>query len=667
MKRSRTGELADRLRRRQRVGVFGHRGVGKTTLLTMLYREASAGRLTGLRLAAADDETARYLAERVQQLEAGERLPATLDETQLSFHLYQGRTRLELVLYDYQGEHVQLGRKEPIRDYFRECDAVLLCVDASLITQKGARFSAEQEIEQLIEDYLASAPAGEPHRPMALVITKADLLGESGEVAKVRALVDQTLKMTRHALGSHCPWQGVIVLSSLGDQPKELAPRGLQVLLGWLIGALQKQDEARLERLWEWMPREIGLLGEATEVFLRRYPQSDRAEEFQQRLRLGKWKRRGRRLLAGGLGLGLLLGVLWGHDVQGVRWLPQALTEQAGDLTGQRDIWRSYQLWYPTRYLFRPGKGVWEREQIRTLEQALVESKERQAKQDREERGEAAVRELEQAEGKLELSSLIELAHRLAQENAGSSAEASLLSRRATYLRRQEDRAYEEACDYSRRYPMNFFTRRQKYQDYLDRHPEGAHGSAAREALRQITREWDRHDYRVIRELYLQKPGEVGELQLRARGYLSAHPEGAYRRVIEELDRFCEQIREPGEYRVTLRSGSFQKKVAHLLSRGPYLSVELEVGGVRYGPSTIVSRSYTPEWEYEFPRKIKWKRGDAIRILVTDNYYWKRRVGDLLIDEDPLALGRLNGEVELHHGTLTFSTDFKVPVLPRAE
>jgi ATPase subunit of ABC transporter with duplicated ATPase domains len=32
--------LADRLCRPHRVGLFGHRGVGKTTLLTVLYREA---------------------------------------------------------------------------------------------------------------------------------------------------------------------------------------------------------------------------------------------------------------------------------------------------------------------------------------------------------------------------------------------------------------------------------------------------------------------------------------------------------------------------------------------------------------------------------------------------------------------------------------------------
>src|SRR5207249_7478939 len=102
--------VAERLCRPQRVGVFGHRGVGKTTLLTMLYREAVGGRLPGLRLAAADARTADYLSDKVLQLEAGQPLPATLGETELRFHLYHKGTCHDLLVMDYQGEHVAVGR-----------------------------------------------------------------------------------------------------------------------------------------------------------------------------------------------------------------------------------------------------------------------------------------------------------------------------------------------------------------------------------------------------------------------------------------------------------------------------------------------------------------------------------------------------------------------------
>src|SRR6516165_3811650 len=170
--------LTERLCRPQRIGLFGRRGVGKTTFLTVLYREAVGGRLPGLRLAAADARTADYLADKVLQLEAGQPLPATLGETELRFHLYHQGSRLDLVVMDYQGEHVALGRDEPIRDFLRACDAVWLCLDAPAADTPASRLGAEQEVEQLVEDYLAAEDPQVPHRPMALVLTKADLLGE---------------------------------------------------------------------------------------------------------------------------------------------------------------------------------------------------------------------------------------------------------------------------------------------------------------------------------------------------------------------------------------------------------------------------------------------------------------------------------------------------------
>src|SRR5205807_191404 len=106
--------------------LFGHRGVGKTTLLTVLYREAVGGRLPELRLAAADIPTADYLSDKIIQLEAGQPLPATLAETDLCFHLYHGQERAELVMRDYQGEHVELGRDGSIQQFLRDCDAVWL-------------------------------------------------------------------------------------------------------------------------------------------------------------------------------------------------------------------------------------------------------------------------------------------------------------------------------------------------------------------------------------------------------------------------------------------------------------------------------------------------------------------------------------------------------------
>ena len=109
-----SARLVERMCRPQCIGVFGHRGVGKTTLLTMIYREAVGGRLHGLRLGSADATTANYLRERILQLEQGEALPATLGETDLQFRLSHQGNHHELLMRDYQSEHVALGAEQPI-------------------------------------------------------------------------------------------------------------------------------------------------------------------------------------------------------------------------------------------------------------------------------------------------------------------------------------------------------------------------------------------------------------------------------------------------------------------------------------------------------------------------------------------------------------------------
>src|SRR5271167_632952 len=121
--------LEARLSGPKRIALFGHRNVGKTTLLAMFYRQASSGRVPGLRLAAADAKSAEYLAEKIAQLESGQPMAGSLAETELKLRLYHGPARFALIVKDYQGDHVTLGSEEPIQHFFADCDAVLLCLD----------------------------------------------------------------------------------------------------------------------------------------------------------------------------------------------------------------------------------------------------------------------------------------------------------------------------------------------------------------------------------------------------------------------------------------------------------------------------------------------------------------------------------------------------------
>src|SRR5262249_45361183 len=154
-----------------------------------------------------------------------------------------------------------------------------------------------------------------------------------------------------------------------------------------------------------------------------------------------------------------------------------------------------------------------------------------------------------------------------------------------------------------------------------------------------------KHDFRAVRDHFVARPGDLGELNNGAQHYLAVHPHGKYAPAAQELLRWSEKTASTSEYKVVLKSGAFERKIAFWLSRGPDLSVEIEVAGVRYGPSHVIKNQYSPEWEYEIPRAVKWKRGDPVRIRVYDHDYWKRKVVEVASDDDdPLAMRLLSGE-----------------------
>jgi hypothetical protein len=701
--------------RPQRVGVFGHRGVGKTTLLTMLYREAVGGRLPDLRLAAADARTADYLSDKIVPLESGQALPGTLAETDLRFHLYHKGARLDLLFKDYQGEHVELGRCEPIRDFLRDCDAVWFCLDAGGLADPAERLRRQQEVEQVVEDYLAAEAVAALHRPMALVLTKADLLGAG---ADIDAFAAERLGMTRHALEAHAPRRGCFAVSSLGSRwPTALEPQGLDAPLIWLAAALQSQDEARLEWLWS-AGVNLDVLERCVAAFAHRYPDAPAAARHQERLCALVSGRRRRRGLIGLTAAACLVAALGAYDVFGRQSAERFAADHTDDPAAVLANWQTYQAHHPTRALFQPAATHSEESRLRALaaearrhecEARLAELRRRGADPDADpeatwqqflafrtdypdadidsdlqqlrdtvkaRRDEQLTRKARQAYDELvsgeqrssDLPVLLAQSDRWLRLYTGSPQESDVRRRRDACLARLDERDLEVARAYSAHEPLNFQTRREHYQRYLDRHPDGACRSEAETALKAIDADWDRHDFRAVRDHFLAKPGEVAELVARCRCYLAVHPQGQFKDAAGELLRWSERVTAPNEYKVTLRGGQFEKRIARFFSRGPDLSVELEVAGVRYGPSNITVNRYDPEWNYEFNRPVRWKLGDKVIIRVTDHDWRDRVVVEIASDDgDPLAMRLLAGEANSGPNRLTFESDFALPVLPKIE
>lgn len=707
--------LADRFCRPQRIGLFGHRGVGKTTLLTMLYREAVAGRLPDLRLAAANARTADYLADKVIRLEAGETLPGTLAETELALHLYHKEIRLELVLKDYQGEHVELGRDGSIQEFLRECDAVWLCLDLATVPDGPARLHRQQEVEQLVEDYLACEPTRSLDRPMALVLTKADLVETADD--ELDELARTHFGMTRHALQSHCPRNALFAVSSLGRPGLVREPANLAGPLAWLATALQARDEARLEQIWTQAGNKVPLLHRCVACFARRYPDAPATQVFQDRLRELRRRRRRRWSLAGAATAACLLVGLWSYDALGHQAAVRFEENHPANPAASLERWQQFQKWHPTRHLLgtvsaaaeeKHGKELAAASQEMQRDARLADLRRRAANPDADpeavwqqfqafrdqypevnvtgdlaqvrlalkarrdqqvnQKARQAFDELQRAAQRTSnLNELEARADRFLREYPDSALDSQARQWREACLHRLDEQDIQQARDYSVRSPFNFQTRRELYQRYLDRHPGGgAFSKEASAALQIIALDWDRHDFRKLRDQFTRHPGAASELVAHCQRYLAVHPQGKFTGAARDLLRWSERVTVRGAYKVVLQDGQFKKDVACFFSRGPKLSVELEVNGVRYGPSTIIYNRYDPNWNFEYPRPVRWKLGDPVRIRVTEHSWRNSVVMDVTLD-GPLAMKSLAGEVWSDGNRLTFASDFRMPRLPRIE
>jgi hypothetical protein len=633
--RRRTHQLAlleARLTRPKRIALYGHCNVGKTTLLAMFYREASSGRIPGIRVAAADAGTAQYLAEQIARLESGQPTLSSRSERDLKLTLYHGPARLELLVRDYQGEHVELGTEEPIQQFFADCDGVFLCVDPEGSTDPAQRRRRQQEIENLLERYIARSEDLDVGRPVALLLTKFDRVltgaaspdSEPGlesrdSTERVERLVDARYAMTRHALAAHAARSAIFAVSSFGpgahgdEPPATLSPFGLDGPLCWLAEQLEAQDRADIQCVSSLAANDLSRLARCVATYDRRYPRSNESFQFRadfkalKRKRLGTWALRSAALCL--VALGALAGweLVASQRAQAFDWargtLAPALAERCSallhwhpSLPGRSALHEFEQTRARARHDARwktvraeagslaamddPERALaaidgFLREFPATPHRSLALDLARSLKEELGARRFARERRLVDDLVRSEtlknpsLPELIERARRFLADHPDSALRAEVEGRLQEYIKRVDTLDIESARSYSRQYPARFAERIEHYQEYLKAHQSG--GLFVREALEakdQVLREWDDFAYRQAYEYALARPDDVADVARRLRQYLHDHPDGRHAAMAQQYLDWWDTVSVPSQYRVTLHRGEVEPYVGKFLAGG---------------------------------------------------------------------------------------------------
>src|SRR5262249_23757344 len=114
----------------------------------------------------------------------------------------------------------------------------------------------------------------------------------------------------------------------------------------------------------------------------------------------------------------------------------------------------------------------------------------------RNEKAQRALTELDAAEKAGDLDAMVAQALHFLKEHGRTPPESSVRTRLEGYLKRLDERDFEDASTYSVRSAFHFQTRKDKYLRYLEKHPEGRHAQEALQEVARVEEEWDRHDFR---------------------------------------------------------------------------------------------------------------------------------------------------------------------------
>ncbi len=172
-----------------RIGVYGHKGVGKTVFFTIAYVDSK--RSPDFEIMALG-ETQEILEEKYNlmrgqgmDLATGQKIaarrfpPLSTGEQRLNFEVRTGRnTIIPINTIDYSGELIYIDArgdlKQNLIDFFKECECILFFIDPDAIKNEGERSNRVAAFTDLISQL--SGPEKRLKIPVGLVVSKADEL-----------------------------------------------------------------------------------------------------------------------------------------------------------------------------------------------------------------------------------------------------------------------------------------------------------------------------------------------------------------------------------------------------------------------------------------------------------------------------------------------------------
>lgn len=162
-----------------KIGIFGDKGVGKTTFLTILHGALMNRLFEEIKIRYANSDTVIYLKENFRELQEGQ-VPSTVGEHNIDFDLFytlDGKEqKFRVEMKDFPGERFQTqnNKIDILVDFLSKCDGILL-FHSIFDKSKDANGQNIADLNLILSKLIEKEKDAEKIRkPFVLILTKSD-------------------------------------------------------------------------------------------------------------------------------------------------------------------------------------------------------------------------------------------------------------------------------------------------------------------------------------------------------------------------------------------------------------------------------------------------------------------------------------------------------------
>lgn len=193
-----------------RISMMGPRGVGKTSVLTSIFRESSeniAGSTLYLRAGNATSglltSTRLKLSDAFESKNAAN-LPASSTEEQFLFEIgRKGRApSVKLIVHDFPGEYLtssDANKNEAVSTFIRESNIILVAIDTPYLMEEKGKYNEQKNEIGLVSDYFIKNADSFKNKLVLFIPLKCELYFHNDTIENVTREVE-------HAYGNLLPF-----------------------------------------------------------------------------------------------------------------------------------------------------------------------------------------------------------------------------------------------------------------------------------------------------------------------------------------------------------------------------------------------------------------------------------------------------------------------------